>query len=112
MTGGFYIKGLYPDLCSAEFVLEFSKGRGKIFGSFREQSFAAGVYGGELLGLVKINLMFLAVNKVNPTLQGRAQIFTSGEVGIRIPVEHSGDAENFYKIWWVAGRIPATRGNV
>ena len=75
MTDGLYIKELYPDLCSAAFVLECSKDRGKIFGSFPEQSVAAGAYRGELLGLMEIHLILIAVNKVSPILQGRAQIY-------------------------------------
>ena len=74
VTDGLYMKELYPDLCSAAFVLECTKGRGKIFGSFPEQSVAAGAYRGELLGLMEIHLILLAVNKVNPTLQGRENI--------------------------------------
>ena len=65
MTNGLYTKELYPDLCSAAFVLEYRKGRGKIFGSFPEQSVAAGAYRGELLGLMAIHLILLTVNKVN-----------------------------------------------
>ena len=76
VTDGLYMKELYPDLCSAAFVLECSKGRGKSFGSFPEQSVAAGAYQGELLGLMAIHLILLAVNKVSPTLQGRAQIYS------------------------------------
>ena len=75
MTDGLYMKELYPDLCSAKFVLECSKGRGGIFGSFPEQLVAAGAYRGELLGLMAVHLIFLAVNKVNPTLQGRVKIY-------------------------------------
>ena len=76
MTDGSHMKELYIDLCSATFVLECTKGRGKIFGSFLEQSVAAGAYRGELFGLTEIYLILLAVNKVNPTLQGRAQIYS------------------------------------
>ena len=76
MTDGLYTKELYPDLCSAAFVLECSKGRGKIFGYFLEQLVSAGAYQGELLGLMAINLILIAVNKVSTTLQGRAQIYS------------------------------------
>ena len=44
VTDGSYTKELYPDLLSAEFVLECSKVIGKSFGSFPEQSIAAGAY--------------------------------------------------------------------
>ena len=76
VTDGLYIKELYPDLCSAAFFLEFSKGWGKLFGSFPEHSVAAGAYWGELLVLMAIHRILLAVNKVSPTLQGRAQIYS------------------------------------
>ena len=70
------MKELYPDLCSAVFFLECRNGRGKHFGSSPEQSVAAGAYRGELLGIMAIHLIFQAVNKVNPTLQGRSQIYS------------------------------------
>ena len=73
---GLYMKELYPDLCSAAFFLECSKGRGKIFGSFQEQSVVVSAYRGELLGIMAIHLILLEVNKVSPTLQGRAQIYS------------------------------------
>ena len=76
MTDGFYMKELYPDLWSAAFVLECGKGRGKNFGSFPEQLVAAGAYQGELLGLMAIHTILLEVNKVNPNLQGRLQIYS------------------------------------
>ena len=37
MTVGSYIRKLYPNLCSAAFVLECAKGRGRILGSFLER---------------------------------------------------------------------------
>ena len=76
MNDGLCIKELYPDVCSADFVLECSKGRGKYFGSFPEQSVAAGAYQGDILGLMTIHLILISVNKVNPTLQGRAKIYS------------------------------------
>ena len=66
-----YMKDLYPELFSVAFVLECSKGQGKFFGSFPEQSVVAGDYQGDLLGLMAIQLILLSVKKVNPTLQGR-----------------------------------------
>jgi hypothetical protein len=46
-----YIRELFPIVCSATFVLECSKGRGRIFGAFAEASCVANAYRGELLGL-------------------------------------------------------------
>ncbi len=33
-TDGLYIRQLFPNMCSAAFILECAKGRGKIIGSF------------------------------------------------------------------------------
>lgn len=33
-----YVKELYPDLCSVAFIIECTKGRGRIVGSFAEQT--------------------------------------------------------------------------
>jgi hypothetical protein len=76
VTDGSYIRELYPDLCSCAFVLECTKGRGRIFGSFPEQSKRACAYRGELLGLMAIHLILLAINKVHPDLPGNMQIYS------------------------------------
>ena len=49
---------------------------GKFSGPSRNSRLAAGAYRGELLGIMAINLILLAVNKVNPAFQGRAQIYS------------------------------------
>ena len=74
VTDGLYIRELYPNLCSAAFVLECSKGQGRIVGSFSERMDVANAYQGELLGLMAIHLILLSVNKINPTLKGRVEI--------------------------------------
>ncbi len=74
VTDGSYIRELYPNLCSAAFVLECSKGRGRIVGSFLERMDEANAYQGELLGLMAIHLILLSVNKINPMLKGRVEI--------------------------------------
>jgi hypothetical protein len=38
VTDGSYIRKRYPDLCSAEFVLECTKGLGRMIGSFSKSS--------------------------------------------------------------------------
>jgi hypothetical protein len=48
VTDGLYIREVYPNLCSAAFVLECAKGRGRIFGSFSERLDVANAYRGEL----------------------------------------------------------------
>lgn len=75
VTDGSYIRELYPNLCSCVFVLECSKGRGRMYGSFPEQSCVACAYKGELLGLMAIHLILLAANKLEPNLPGRVKIF-------------------------------------
>ena len=76
VTDGSFIKQLVPDLCSAGFVLECSRGRGRIVGSFPEVSRNACAYRGELLGLMAIHLILLAVNKVRPDLIGRVTLYS------------------------------------
>merc|ERR1711966_107670 len=49
---------------------------GRIVGSFPEASKVANAYRGELLGLMAIHLILLALNKVWPTLQGRAKVYS------------------------------------
>jgi hypothetical protein len=76
VTDGLYIRELYPNLCSAAFVLECSKGRGRIVGSFSECTDVANAYRGELLGLMVIHLILLSMNKINPTMKGRVEIIS------------------------------------
>jgi len=76
VTDGSYIKELYPDLCSAAYIIECTKGRGRIVGSFAERTDTANAYRGELLGLMAVHLLLLSVNRVNPTLTGEAHIIS------------------------------------
>jgi hypothetical protein len=69
MTDCSYTRELYPNLCSAAFVLECNKGQGRIVGSFSERLAVANAYQGELLGLMAIHLLLLSVNKIYPTLK-------------------------------------------
>eukprot|EP00956_Cyclotella_meneghiniana_P037466 scaffold139228_cov59-Cyclotella_meneghiniana.AAC.7 len=64
VTEGSYIREIFDDVCSCGFVFECTKGRGRIIGSFLEQSSRACAYRGELLGLVAIHLILLAESKV------------------------------------------------
>jgi hypothetical protein len=63
VTDGSYICEIYPNLCSASFVLECSKGCGRVFGSFLEALLVANAHRGELLGLIAIHLILLSVKK-------------------------------------------------
>jgi hypothetical protein len=70
------MKELYPNLNSAAFVFECTKGRGHLMGSFVKHTRDTCSYCGELLGLMAIHLIILAINKYNPDLPGSAQIFS------------------------------------
>ena len=74
VTDGSYIKEITREACSSGFVLECTAGRGRIIGSFPEQSKDACAYRGELLGLLAIHLVLLAANKLEPHLQGSVEI--------------------------------------
>jgi hypothetical protein len=63
VTDGSYIWELFPNLCSATFVLECSAGCGRINGSFSESLHVANAYRGKLLGLMAIHLILLSINK-------------------------------------------------
>ncbi len=75
VTDGLYIRELYPNLCSAVFVLECAKGQGQMIGSFSESLTVATAYRGELLGLLVIHLILLSINKINCNLSGGMEIF-------------------------------------
>lgn len=76
VTDGSYIKQVHPDLCATAFILECSKGRGRMVGSFAEASSAANAYRGELLGLMQVHLILLAVQKTAPDLSGEVAIYS------------------------------------
>ena len=63
-------------MCSCAFVVECSKGRGRVLGSFAEQSVWACAYRGELMGLMAIHLILLAVKKMEASLHVSVQIFS------------------------------------
>ncbi len=76
VADGLYIREQHPDLCTAAFILECTRHRGMLVGSFPEASKAANAYQGELLGLMAIHLLLLAVNStVSLGLAGRVKIY-------------------------------------
>ncbi len=75
VTDGSYMKALHLQIHSAAFVLECSKGRGWLWGSFSEASQSACSYRGELVGLMAIYLILLAINEVNTNLTDSVHIF-------------------------------------
>ena len=76
VTDGSYIKEHHPDLCLAAFVLECTKGRGRLVGAFAEASATANAYRVELLGLMAILFLLLAVEPVLPGLRGSVLIYS------------------------------------
>jgi hypothetical protein len=74
VTDGSYIKQLYPNICSAAFILECLKGRGRIVGSFKEATSATSAYRGKLLGLMAIHLLLVSINRVHALLSGSVKV--------------------------------------
>ena len=58
-TDGSFMVELNPELCSAAFFFECTKGRGKLVGSFPDATCTACAYRGELLGLLAVHLISL-----------------------------------------------------
>ena len=63
VTDGSFMNKLYPHMNSCSFIIECSKGRGRLTGAFPEKSMAACAYRGELLGLLAIHLILLSTHK-------------------------------------------------
>ena len=76
VTDGSYIKEIHPELCATAFIIECSKGRGRMVGSFAEASSVANAYRGELLGLMQVHLILLAVQATTPHLDGEVLIYS------------------------------------
>jgi len=74
VTDGSYIRELFPNLCSAAFVLECSAGHRRIVGSFLESLLITNAYRRKLLGLMAIHLILLSVNKLHCNLVGSVEI--------------------------------------
>ncbi len=75
LTDGSYIQEHHPELCAVAFVLECTRNRGWMVGSFPEASKAANMFRGKLLGLMAIHLLLLAVNTVSPGVAGYVKIY-------------------------------------
>jgi hypothetical protein len=70
LTDGSYIRELFPNLCSAAFVIECSKGHGRVVGLFSEALLVANAY----LGLMAIHLILLSINMIHWMLAGSVEI--------------------------------------
>ena len=76
VADGSYIREQRPGLCAEAFILECTRHRGMLVGSFPEASKAANAFQGELLGLMAIHLLLLAVNTVSPGLAGWVKTYS------------------------------------
>ena len=76
VTDGSYMKDLYPHIHLATVVLECTKGRGRVWCLLLEASQVACSHCGELIGLMAIHLILLAINEVNPGLEGSVHIYS------------------------------------
>ena len=64
VTDGSYIRELYPDLCLVAFIIECTKGRGRIVGSFTEHTETANTYRGKLLGLMAVHYCSASIESI------------------------------------------------
>jgi hypothetical protein len=64
-----------PTMNSCAFILECTKGRGRLMGSFLEQTISACSYHGELIGLLAIHLILLCVSRVALELTGSVHVY-------------------------------------
>jgi hypothetical protein len=87
ITDGSFIKQIYLHLYLAAFILECSRGRGRIIGLFKEALKAANTYRGELLGLMAIHLILVSVNRLHKSLSRKAKV-VSGCLGALGRVVH------------------------
>ena len=76
VTDGSYMRELTTEVCANAFFFENADRTCKLVGAFPERSETANAYRGELLGLMAIHLLLLAVNKVNPGLDGTVTIYS------------------------------------
>ncbi len=74
VTDGSYILQLDPRSCSSALVLECTQGRGRLTGSFKEESRTANAYRGELLGLMAVHLILVSMNRVHKSLRRSIQV--------------------------------------
>ena len=77
VTDGSYMKELYPTMNSCAFIFECTKKRGQMTGAFPEQTAEAGLYRGELNGLlVAMHLILHSINKTAQDLTGSVHIYS------------------------------------
>ena len=64
VTDGSYMREMYPNVCSAAFILECREGSGQIMGSFAEASTHANAYRGELMRVKARHLILKAADQL------------------------------------------------
>ncbi len=89
VTDGSYMQDKYPNMNSCAFILECTKGRGRLTGSILEQTTAACSYCGELIGLLAIHLILLSVSRVAPELTGSVHIYLDWFIAVIYPSQDS-----------------------
>ena len=57
VTNGYYMRELYPNVCSTAFIFECTDGTGRLIGSLPETNVSANAYRGEILGLIEIHFI-------------------------------------------------------
>ena len=87
VTNGYYMRELYPNVCSTALIFECTNGTGRLIGSSPETTVSANAYQGEILGMMAIHLILRSINKMDPSLSGLVTITSDclGEIG---KVEH------------------------
>jgi hypothetical protein len=75
VTDGSYMQDKFSTMKSCTFILECTKGRGRLTGAFPEQTIAACSYRRELIGLLAIHLLLLSISRVTPELTGSVHIY-------------------------------------
>ncbi len=90
VTDGLHIKHVHLELCANAFIMECSRGRARMMGSFLEAGSMTNAYRGELLGLIHVHLILLAVQRRAPALEGKIVIYldcigASGQVSLHPP---------------------------
>jgi hypothetical protein len=66
----------FPTMNSCAFILECTKGRGRLTGAFPEQTITTCSYCRELIGLLAIHLLLLSISRVAPELTGSVHIYS------------------------------------
>ena len=83
VTNGYYMRELYPNVCSTALIFECTNGTGRLIGSFPETTVSENEYLGDILGLMAIHLILRSINEMAPALSGLVTIISDclGAIG-------------------------------